>query len=135
MSEISRNEPSNNLSWSVVVRVGTVLAGCVLLSLGVGHSLTTDAAQQCYQLGLFGMAIYFCLELLADRRESWQIESARRTHAEKLSRRVQSEQKIIECHQNVSHPDQQVGTIESAIDSRTDLAVYVGPLSQPTLSV
>ena len=48
MSGISRNEPSNDLSWSVVVRVGTVLAGCVLLSLGVGHSLTTDTAKQCY---------------------------------------------------------------------------------------
>ena len=131
----SRNEPADNLPWSVTLRFGNVLLACVLLALSAGASLTPQIANLCYLFGLSGMAFYFCLELAAEHR-AWKCLRANASSAEqRLASRLRAENSTAKLSPHVLSPEDSVDHIERAMDSHSDLAVFLGAQTQPTLSV
>ena len=129
-----RNDIADNLPWPVTMRFGTVLLSCVLLAMSCGPELTAAMAKHCYLCGLSGMAFYFSLEFVAQQRAHLQARAAARSAEKRLSRRMQTQKRIEECHRDSSAAEVR-GDIESAMDSKADFETYVGLQTQPALSV
>ncbi len=130
-----RNDSVDHLPWSVMLRFGTVLLACVLLAMSAGASLTLPIANLCYLFGLSGMAFYFCLELAADYRAG-SCQRANSSSAEqRLTRRVRAENSTAKLNSHVLSAEDSTDNIERAMDSHSDLAVFLGAQTQPTLSV
>ena len=131
----SRNEPADNLPWSVTLRFGNVLLACVLLALSAGASLTPQIAKLCYLFGLSGMAFYFCLELAAEHRAGKWLRANASSAEQRLARRLSAENSTAKLNPHVLSQENSADNIERAMDSHSDLAVFLGAQTQPTLSV
>ena len=117
------------------MRFGNVLLACVLLSFSGGNSLTPQMAQVCYLFGLLGLACYFSLELVSDQRERRSSHVSSHTAEVRLSRRLRAERNV-SIQNNLGSMDEPcTGIVESAMDSKAELDVYLGPSTQSTLSV
>ena len=68
----------------VISRFTVVILSCVLIGMGVGTSLPTKVATLCGLAGLFGLACYASLTLVAHSR--WQVWSS--TLQESAERRL-----------------------------------------------
>lgn len=135
MSVSSRSDGSDSLSWSVIMRFGTVLMACVLLAASAGQSLTVNMANVCYSFGMLGLASYFCLELVADQRERQQAKRCSHDAERRLSCRLRGEQRMAAQMQQVASAEHHSEKTESAMDSTADLNVYLGANSPPVLSL
>ncbi|MBC7815837.1 MAG: hypothetical protein IAG10_02940 [Planctomycetaceae bacterium] len=135
MKQFTRNNAADNLPWPVTMRFGNVLLSCVLLALSAGHSLPPHIAGLCYLFGLSGLAFYFCLELVANRRSQQRSQAASAVAAERLTRRLRAEKAVAVPDRDTTSAEHTTGDIESAMDSKADFDVYVGLQTQPTLSV
>lgn len=130
-----RNEPADNLPWSVTLRFGNVLLACVLLALSAGSSLTPQVASLCYLFGLSGMAFYFCLELVAERRAGKWLRANSSSAEHRLACRLRAESHSAKQNAHCQPQADISGTIESAMDSQVELIVLLGTQTRPTLSV
>ena len=130
-----RNEATDNLPWSVTLRFGTVLLACVLLAMSAGASLTSQIANLCYLFGLSGMGFYFCLELVAEHRAGKWLRANSSSAEHRLTRRLHAENSSSKLNPHVLPQEKSADKIERATDSHSDLAVFLGARTQPTLSV
>lgn len=130
-----RNEPADNLPWSVTLRFGNVLLACVLLALSAGASMTPQIANLCYLFGLSGMAFYFCLELVAEHRAGKCLRTNASSAEHRLSCRLRAENHAARLNAHVLSTEDTASNIESAMDSQADISAYLGAQTQPTLSV
>ncbi|MFM9964612.1 MAG: hypothetical protein ACKV2Q_25695 [Planctomycetaceae bacterium] len=135
MNRKTRHDSADHLPWSVTLRFGSVLLGCVLLAMSAGATLTPQIAKLCYLFGLNGIAFYFCLELAADYRTKHWMDANSRFAEQRLAHRLHAENRVAQINAYLQAEENSTGKIESAIDSQADLAVYLGRPSQPTLSV
>ena len=131
----SRNEPADNLPWSVTLRFGNVLLACVLLALSAGASLTPQITNLCYLFGLSGMAFYFCLELAAEHRAGRSLRANASSAEHRLACRLRAENHAGRPNAHIQSKEDTAGNIESAMDSQADFSMYLGAQTQPTLSV
>lgn len=131
----TRNEPAENLPWSVTLRFGNVLLACVLLALSAGASLTPQVANLCYLFGLTGMAFYFCLELAAEHRAGKWLRANAISAEQRLACRLRAENHSTKLNAHVLSTEDTVSNIESAMDSQADFSAFIGAQTQPTLSV
>ena len=130
-----RNESADNLPWSVTLRFGNVLLACVLLALSAGESLTPQTANLCYLFGLSGMAFYFSLELAADYRAGKCLSENASSAERRLACRLHAETNTAKLNPHAQPREDYTDNIERAMDSHSDLAVFLGAQTQPTLSV
>lgn len=137
MNLSTRNGTADDLPWPVTMRFGTVLLSCNLLALSFGSELTVEMAKVCHLSGLVGMALYFSLELVAHHRARAHSNAVCRSSEQRLSCCLRDKSKLVTSHHEPpSSPRESAsGHIESAMDSKADFETYLGPNTQPTLSV
>ncbi|TXT34944.1 MAG: hypothetical protein FD138_1572 [Planctomycetota bacterium] len=137
MNLSTRNGTADDLPWPVTMRFMTVLLSCNLLALSCGSQLTVPMAKVCHLSGLVGLALYFSLELVAHYRVRAQSNAASRTTEQRLSCCLRDKSKIAapHCGSPSSPQENAAGHVESAMDSKADFEAYLGPNTQPTLSV
>lgn len=125
---------TENMTWQAVMRFSMVVLSALLFGMYYGQSLPSEFSELCRSLALSGLAFYFSLELVADQRAHrrtlvWQCKAERA-----LSSRLYREGRMAEFNQADKSVEQRSGSVESAMDSCADLAVFLGPTTQPVLS-
>lgn len=134
MKPANCNNDSENVTWQAAMRFSMVVLSSALFGMYYGQSLPPEIGQLCWSFALNGLAFYFSLELVADQRAHRRELRSRRTAEQSLSRRLQRERNVA-AHVATEKGEQRTGTLESAMDSTADLAMFLGPTSQPVLSV
>ncbi len=135
MNVSPQNELGENVPWSVTLRFGNVLLACVLLALSAGASLTPQITKLCYLFGLSGMAFYFGLELVVEYRAGRCLRATASSAEPRLSCPLRAESSTTKLSSHVLSQEVSADNIERAMDSHSDLAVFLGAPTQPTLSV
>ena len=110
-----RNEPADNLPWSVTLRFGNVLLACVLLALSAGASLTPQIANLCSLFGLCGMAFYFCLELAAEYRAGRCLRATASSAEQRLACRLRAETNTAKLNPHVLSQEDSTNNIELGV--------------------
>jgi hypothetical protein len=118
----------------VTMRFSTVLLSCIALAFSAGHHFSARFAQFSYFSGLVGLALYFCLELVADQRSRNHRRSRCVCDERRLSRRLTIERTPVRSLSEVLSATAELG-VEPAMDSQADLETYRGRQTQPTISV
>ena len=137
-----------NMTWQAMMRFSMVVLSSLLFGMYCGQSVPPEIGELCRLFALSGMAFYFSLEMVADRRTHRRVLVAQYLAERKLTRQLHCEDKLVSSSKtlkatapkttNISEQsfgvEQSLGNVESAMDSTADLAVYLGRTSQPVLS-
>ncbi len=128
---------TENMTWQAMMRFSMVVLSSLLFGMYCGQSVPPEIGELCRLFALSGMAFYFSLEMVADRRLHRRVLISQYLAERKLMRKLHCEDKLAAANKAAAankvteHP---LGSVESAMDSSADLAVYLGRSSQPVLS-
>ena len=127
-------DDTEHMTWQAAVRFSMVVMSSLLFGMHYGQSLPAEFGELCRLFALSGLAFYFSLELVADQRAQKHTNLSQRVAEWKLSRRLRREDKMAALFEADKSREQPLGSVESAMDSHADLAMYLGPTAQPVLS-
>lgn len=133
---------TENMTWQAMMRFSMVVMSSLLFGMYCGQSVPPEIGELCRLFALSGMAFYFSLEMVADRRIHRRVLVLQSVAERKLTRQLHCEDKLAAAtkatkaaaSKDTRAAEQSSGNVESAMDSTADLAVYLGRTSQPVLS-
>lgn len=138
----TESDGTENASMQAALRFSTVVLAAILLGMNYGRSLPPEIASLCHTFGWCGMAFYFSLEFVADQRARKHTTVLQQSAEQRLSWRLRADA-VMASHveeerahgANSGGRGESSGGIENAMDSTVGLDLYLGPTSQPVLSV